>query len=197
MRVEGLGKGNRNNNEAIVDSEGRLSVRAVTSSGDEHALNEGRRFGVYSATINLSSAARTAVFYLKNGQDEDIEVTGITISTGVSDAATNEILIEQIGGILATDDIVVNGTDKKALNSNTGSANEFAGIVKIGAHTDFAIGSLGAATGVRGEFTTAQTFDILTQIPKGGEIGTTITPPAGNTNMNLTFTATFHIIDDL
>ena len=197
MRVEGIGSGNRNINEVVVDSKGRLYSRTVADSSDEHALNEGRRYGIYSKVINLSTANRTAVIYFKNDENIGIEVTDITVSTGQSNAATNEILIEQVGGIAATDDIVANGTQVIPTNSNLGSANEFSGIVKAGEHADFAIGAAGAVSGVMGVFTTPITFPILVQIPKGAEVGTVITPPVGNTDMDIIITLTFLLLEDI
>lgn len=192
-------QGVRNNspvNQAAVNSEGELLTRSITVPDAEHAVTEGDAYGIYTTDLNFTTATKQAALYIKSLEDRDIIITGVTIGTSTSTGgADNIILVEQVGSILSTDAIVTGGTDVAAFNQNLGSANTFTGTIKKGPSTDFASGV--AVSGIRGDFTNPLSFDVFAQIPKGGEIGLSITPPALNTNMNITVSLSFFIIEDI
>ena len=196
-RINGT-RGNSPLNETSVDTDGRLYTRTIASSESEAALAEGERFSAYTATMTIVNANRNAVLYIRNLENRDIVFTGVTVGTGTSTGgADNIIVVEQVGGIVSTDAIIVAANTSTLVNSNAGSANEFTGISFKGPTADFAVGSAGAASGVRGDFTMPMEFEVLSQIPKGGEIGVVITPPAANTSMDVSITATFHLLADV
>jgi len=196
MFIQGVRK-NSPVNQAAVNTEGELLTRAITVPDQEHAVTEGDSWSVYTADLNFTTATKQAAVYFKNLEDRDVIITGITIGSSTSaGAADNIILVEQIGNILSTDAIVTGGTAITPTNNNGGtSSNAFTGTVNKGPSTDYASGV--AVNGVRGDFTMPMSFDFFSQIPKGGEIGISITPPASNTNMNVTLAFTFFLLEDI
>lgn len=193
--------GSRNNsplNVMSVDTQGRAYTRTTASTENEKALSDGEGFSIYTADMTIVNANRNAVFYFKNLEDRDVVFTSVTVGSGTSTGgADNIILVEQVGGIVASDPLVTGGTSINAVNNNLGSAKELSATINKGPVADYAAGSAGAGVGVRGDFTTSNQFEILSQVPRGGEFGLVITPPAGNTNMVVTVSASCHLIEDI
>lgn len=196
MQIEGQGNGGGQLNRAGVNSEGQLEVRSVSSSEVEHAVVEGTAFQAYTGLINLVDASKTAILYVQNNDVADILLTTATIGTGPSTGGTsNTILVEAVGNISPTDDIVTSGTDIMILNRNGGSPRAFEGVGKKG--PSLAAVSGVASTGAISDLTDAHTFNLTTVIPKGGRVALEVTPPAGNTSMDITATVGFHIVESV
>lgn len=171
----------------------RLLVRSITTDEIEAAVSAGLGFQSYTTKINLAGNTRQMVFFLENGETNDIFITTATVGTSQStNGVDNIILIEQVGNIL-TGDPIVTATDALVTNRNAGAPRAHEGTVKRG---PTAMGGAEVATnGTLGDFTRSRTFDLTAQLPKGGRIGVAITPPVGNTSMDLTLVVTFHIIN--
>lgn len=182
-------------NQARVSKDGRLFTRGVVKDNIEKAVDDGNGYQVYSGKVNLASDAKQALFYLRNGAANPIFVTSFNFSTTVSTGgADNVVLLEQVGNVLSTDDIVNNGTELIVFNRNIGSANQFNGVAKVGPNADF---TQGVATGaIFGEFLKSESVDVTTKIPVGGMLGISLEPPAGNTSMDVVFTINFHVTDE-
>ena len=52
--------------EAKVDPENRLSTTAVTTLSKNQANEEGRAFNINTLDVTLTTASKSAVFYIKN-----------------------------------------------------------------------------------------------------------------------------------
>ena len=171
----------------------KLKVRSVSTDEIEDAVSQGVGFQSYTALISLTTDAKQMVFFLKNDEDDDIFITSATLGTGAStDGTDNAVLIEQIGNIGVSDPIV-SASPALTTNRNAGKPKNFAGTATKG---PAALGGSEVATnGVLGDFTRSRTFDLTAQIPKGGSIGVAITPPSGNTAIDMTLVVTFHIIN--
>lgn len=195
MNIEGTPRSGTNINRAGVTNEGELLVRSVSIPEESHAVNEGSGFGAYTGVINLNSDARTAVMYIRTDEEQPIIISGVTVGTGPSTGgADNTLLIEQVGNILPTDDIVANGTEVLVLNRNSGSAETFAGMVKKGPNTDFQAAVAGQ--GVLGDFTSSVSFDLLTELSRGSEIGLVLQAATGNTSMDVTISISFFRVEE-
>lgn len=197
MELEGTSRGSSGLNKAGVTSEGELLTRAIAIPDEEHAVAEGDSWGLYSGRLTMTTDARQAMIMLESQEDRDLIITGVTIGTGPSTGgANNAILVEQVGNVLSTDDIYQNGTDAIAYNRNAGRAsNSFTGTVKVGPNNDFAASV--SPSGVLGDFTAPSSFEVLAQIPKGGRVGLAITPPAGNTSMDITISLSFFLLEEV
>lgn len=190
-RINGVDeKGNPS--EASVKN-GRLLTRSISTDEIEAAVSNGLGFQSYTAVMSFATAVKQMVFFLENNEDDDIFITSATLGTGVSAGGSdNAILIEQIGNIGVSDPIT-SATSALTTNRNAGSPKVFDGTINKG---PAALGGTEVATnGVLGDFTRSRTFDLTAQLPKGGSIGVAITPPAGNTGMDMTLVVTFHIVN--
>lgn len=195
MKIEGTPRKGSNVNIAGVTNEGELLTRAISIPVESHAVTKGDGFAIYTQKITLTDANRHAVVYFKTNEDRDVIISGVTIGTSPSTGgANNALLVEQIGNILPTDDIVANGVDLLVANRNSGSAEEFAGIVKGGIYDDFAAGVAGQ--GVIGDFTKPLPFDLLSELSKGSQIGLVLQAPSGNTSMDVTVTMSFFRVEE-
>lgn len=196
MQIEGQGKNNGAINRARVNSESQLEVRSVCSSEVEHSVLSGDAFQAYTGLINLANANKTAILYIQNNDVADIMLTTATLGTNQSTGgADSAVLVEAVGNVIASDDIVLNGADVLVLNRNGGSPRSFEGIAKKGASLAAANGV--ASNGTLSDLTGAHTFNLTTVVPKGGAVALEVTPPAGNTSMNITATVGFHVVESV
>jgi len=196
MFIQGINGSGGQVNQAKVNTEGQLSTRSIVATETEHSIFEGDGFQAYSGVINLTSATRQSVFYIKNNDVNDIMLTSATIGTSVSTGGSDNILlVENIGNVVSTDAIVTAGADVVAYNANGGSAREFSGDVKKGPQAA-AVNGL-PITGVLADFTGGKTFDLTSIVPKGGSASLEVVAPAGTTSMDITIDLSFHVIENV
>jgi predicted RNA-binding protein (virulence factor B family) len=62
-----------------VDSDNRLRVRGSTESEEIFANRHGDAYNLNTGVINLTSAAETTLFYMKNNEDHPYVVTAVVI----------------------------------------------------------------------------------------------------------------------
>lgn len=173
----------------------RLKVRSITTDEIEAAVAGGLGFQMYSGKITITTDVQQMVFSLENNEANDIFITSGTFGTSSStNGVDNVILIEQVGNILASDPII-SASDALVTNRNGGSPRAFDGTVKKGPAA--MAGTEVETNGTLGDFTRSKTFAITAQLTKGGRIGIAVTPPAGNTNMDLTLVVIFHIVNGI
>lgn len=184
-------------NEAAVNKDRELAVRAISEDIALHRVDEGFGFSVYTGRINLTTDTFRPVLYIKNNDTDDLVFT--TVLTGASPStggANDAVLLEQVGNILVTDDLVANGTDLIAFNRNVGAPRQFAGDIKLKADA-IPSGNEIKANGVLSTFTDPAPIPLTTIIPKGSAVAIGVTPPAGNTSQDLTIQLSFHLKEDL
>jgi len=191
MFINGIGNKGSVNQAGVADE--RLLVESVSTSASDNSVMEGDNFKAYSGLVTITGTARQAILYIKNNDIGDIFLTKITIGTGISSGGVdNTILAESVGNVVDSDPIVVSGTDGTAFNANAGSPRTFDGIIKIGA-TNAAVNGM-SGNGAVGDFTQAKEFDLSSILQKGGSSAIEVTPPAGNTSLNITVTLTFFVL---
>ena len=196
MFIQGINGAGGQLNQAKVNTEGQLLTRSIVSTELEHSISEGDGFQAYSGAIELVSDVMQSVFYIKNNDTNDIVLTSLTIGSGVSTGGTdNGLLVESVGGVLASDAIVTTGLDVQSYNVNGGSAREFVVVIKKGPQASSVNGV--AVSGVLSDFTKGDTFALTTIVPKGGSASIEMTAPAGNTSMPITMTLSFHVIESI
>ncbi len=123
MQIEdGTGSGNR----AMVNSENRLSVTAVTASVEHHSNH--RDGNAYSLPfVQAPTAGDDCVFYLQNDSETDMALEGINIS--VSGAAEVYMKAGDSGTRNAASSLT-------PINSNFGSGRNAEGTFEKGADLD-------------------------------------------------------------
>ncbi len=177
---------------AKVDGHNRIQTFSTGQTEVTHASKEGNAYTMSSGVINLTSDNESAILYFKSNESSQVAIHEIRVSTGVSNATGDVIRIDYIRpttGTLITDAVAVSVN-----NLNTASASTLDAVVYSG----------GEGKTIGGEVASGQDLHHLSQVnveqagfivPKGASLGLTITPPTGNTSMNVQVSVIVYIID--
>ena len=122
---------------AGVDDENRLKTLAITRSM-EHASNQKHGTAYNVVFSQKPKAADDCIFYMKNTDDTDMVLEGLTI--GVTDAGANESIYFKLGDSGTRD----SATDIVPSNLNSGSGNKADGDFEKG--EDLTAGTLDGGT---------------------------------------------------
>ena len=181
--VDGTGSGNR----AQVDSDNRLHVNSVTRSQDEQASLLGVAYNLSTGMVNLTSANKSCIAYMKYDGVDPFVIKEIIIIPSSSISGTGnasvQILRNPTAGTIVTNAVdfaAINNRDFSSSNDIRNDADIFKG-VEGDSLTD----------GSSFAFTTRDNFDIPINfdaanivLRKGNSVGICITPPVGNTSQN-------------
>lgn len=182
---DGSGTGYR----AKVDKRKRLHTDSVTFGRSELEVEEGNGYNINTGIVNLTSANKSAVLYFKNSEDDPVVITSLFYLFGDSNVSSGEILVDVLRNP-STGTIVSNAVDAEmaGVNRNFGSTKNLSADIYKGVEGDTftngdkVIESLFADSPGR---YTLNVGDIV--LTKGSSIGFNITPPSGNTSMNVEF----------
>jgi hypothetical protein len=175
-----------NGTSAKVDSSNRLHTKSVTQTEEQSQANEGYTYNINTGTINLTSANKSAVLYLKNNSTKDLKITTVGYLFGNSTSGSGDLALEILrnptGGTIVSgaSDVTVN------INKNFGSPRTLLADVYKGAEGNTLTGGEVALPSLLAG--SARTYIIGTGvliIPQGQSIGVNITPQSGNTSMNV------------
>jgi hypothetical protein len=175
---DGTGKGTL----AEVTSSNKLMTLGVTETISAHHAFEGDAYNVNTGTINLSGANKSALLYFKNLEDEDIVVTALFYLLGNSDG-TGDTLVQVERNPTGGD--VTSGTNFVPVNRNFGSNKTLNVTCKKGAYNDSLTGGTVAIESIFNAVGRKTVSVGAIVIPRGSAIGVTVTPPAGNTDMDV------------
>jgi hypothetical protein len=173
--IDGAGKGY----SAKVDEEQRLHTHAFTVSTALAAALSGDAFNVGSSLITLTSANESGCLYIKNNEPEDIILSVQFINLGTSTNGTGEshftFYLNPTGGTL-----ISNAVAGDVFNRRIGSNNTLSADVYKGVEGDTITG---------GNIIKAPTTGLFSSVPyviaKGATFAISITPPTGNTSMEV------------
>jgi hypothetical protein len=181
--VDGTGSGNR----AKVDTHKRLHVDAITFGRSEQEVELGNGYSVNTGTFSLTSANKSACLYLKNDENFDVVLTIMVYIFGNSNAngdCTIDVLKNPTTGTLIDGAVAA---EMAGVNRNFGSSLSLKAttLVYKGAEGNtFTNGTKVISSIVQ---TPSRTPIIIGDIvlPKGSSIGFDVTPPTGNTAMDI------------
>jgi hypothetical protein len=164
-----------------ISRQNRAQTDAVTHSSAQQAAEEGRLYQIGAGIVNLTSANESQVLFLKNEGDKDLEIVNVTISSGLSTGgAAGDVLLAQ----LYSNPDSITGTDAPFVNNNLGSSRSPEGVFTAGAEgSTITGGTLGGAVYL--PVAQFQRVELYWVLPKGASLAISITPPAGNTNLNV------------
>lgn len=172
---------------AKVDNRFRLHTDSVTFNRAELETELGDGFNVNTGLLNLTSANKSGLLYMKNNEDQPLVITALFYLFGDSNVSSGETLVTVLrnptAGTVVTDQTAA---EMAGVNRNFGSNKTLdAHIYKGGEGKTFTDGtkiieSLFADSANRH---TLSVGDLV--IPKGSSIGFDLTPPSGNTSMNV------------
>lgn len=176
---DGTGKGNI----AGVTGNNRLLTSTVNETIFAFAAENGDAYFIGTPVITLTNAAESALFYIKNNEDDSIIYenffTTANATTGGSPAIYTVNWYKNPTSISTS-------TATTPLNQNFGSSNTLTVSSIYGAQgATFTGGTLVASLTLPiGQFNQIPSGLVL---PKGSSFGISITPPTGNTSMPVQF----------
>jgi hypothetical protein len=181
--IDGTGTGNR----AKIDKHKRLHVDAITFGRSEQEVELGNGYSVNTGTFSLTSANKSACLYLKNDEDFDLVLTIMVYILGNSNAngdCTIDVLKNPTTGTLIDGAVAA---EMAGVNRNFGSSfslKDTTLVYKGAEGNTFTNGTKVISSIVQ---TPSRTPIIIGDIvlPKGSSIGFDVTPPTGNTAMDI------------
>lgn len=178
--IDGTGTGDRakiKNNRLYTLSISETIAESAARAGDSYNLNTG--------TISLTTANKSAVFYLKNNGNVDIAILSIGFLLGNSTGGAGDLKVDVV--LNPTAGTVISGalpllieTNKNAGSSKALTLNTYKG-AEGATITDGSPWYESLLAGAARPYVIATGSIIL---PKGSSVGVNITPQAGNTAMN-------------
>ena len=184
--LDGTGR----NIKAKVSVDNRLYTQSVNRSEREEQSLVGEAYIIGTGFVNLTTSGTSAVLYFKNNEDVDLVITRFLVGVKKSAGGTENFVT---GIIYKNPTSMVSGTGNPlAINNvNFGSSNTIDADSEIGQQGALlAGGSAYLATVAPTESLTSE--DASTIIPKGSSIGVFITPPPGNTSLDVSVGINLH-----
>lgn len=179
---------------AKVDTTHRLWTRAVAESPAHEAVLLEDHYLITSGIVNLGTANTTSIIYLQNDEVSDLFIDRIIVTCQNSTDGTESFYL--LSGTKNPTGMT-NGTGVSAnlRNSNFGSTKVLAETSEIGQDTASTDGGTGIFIG---SFRVERT-DFIDQrmlLQKGNSIAFEITPPPGNTSVNVAIGINCHLVKD-
>ena len=170
--------------EAKVDPENRLSTTAVTTLSKNQANEEGRAFNINTLDVTLTTASKSAVFYIKNNEDDPLHIPKFTYIIGTSTGGTGDFKVEILrnpaaGTIISTATVVGIVSNRNYGSSNILTADAFKGAE--GATLTDGAKSVSTILANTGSIYSVDSGEFI--LAKGSSLGIEITPPTGNTSL--------------
>ena len=173
-----------------VGNNNRLFVESTTRTEREEEALLGEAYIVGTGFVNLTGTSITGVLYFKNNEDVDLVITRFLIGVKKSSGGTENFVT---GIIYKNPTSMVLGTGSPLIinNVNFGSSNTIDADSEIGQNGALlAGGSAYLATVAPTENLTSEAASTI--LPKGSSIGVFITPPAGNTSIDVSVGINLH-----
>ena len=179
---------------AEVDSNNRLQTFATSETSSTFAAVNGNAFNINTESITLTSANASSLLYLLNTDVLDWSLNRVFYNAEVSTGGSGRWLAEVLANP-TTGTLVSGGVATTPHNLNFGSANALNATALKGAEgSTLTNGTVRVSTIVPASGTRVLiSFDSIILTP-GSSIGVRITPPAGNTSMELQVGINLHRI---
>ena len=184
-----IDSGTGNGKSVKIDDQNRMYVDAITFNRAEEEVERGNGYNINTGVINLTSANKSAVLYMKNNEDYPLVIAALFYMWGTSTGGTGDVLVTMLRNP-STGTIVSNAVaaEMAGVNRNFGSNKSLSADIYKGAegntftNGDKVIESL-LDQGARRTVLTVG--DVV--IPKGSSLGIDITPATGNTSLDVEF----------
>ncbi len=180
---------------AKVDIHKRLHVDSITFGRSEQEVEIGNGYNSNTGILSLTTASKSGVFYFKNNEDFDIVITNMFYILGNSNSNGDTlvtVLRNPTLGTVITDAVAA---EMSGVNRNFGSSftlNNESVSYKGGEGKTFTDGAKVIESIVQsGKRTVLNVGDIV--MPKGSTIGFDVTPPTGNTSMDIQIAISFFV----
>jgi hypothetical protein len=167
--------------KAEVDTNNRLHTHSLNIGTSTNAAMNGDLFATSTGVLTLTTDGESGIFYIKNTNSDDFLIIEqflvLGASTGGSGPTNITYYTNPTAGTLISDKTAITASNRRLASSITLSADVYSG----------GEGKT-VSGGVVSGFVTAGFFNTTPfVIPQGVELGISITPPTGNSNMDVTF----------
>ena len=184
MSILILESGDQNAYRAIVDEDGRLTVKSVTQTFEERSVELGNAYNLNTGTIALTTDGASGLSYLKSNEEKPIIIQSFIYllgsNTGGSGDGQVTIIENPTGGNLLTSTA---GTPK---NRNTGLQNKTIDVDwRIGAEAKTISGGTTLIDSIFATSTGRQVVAVPTVLTKGSSVAVKYIPPSGTTAQNV------------
>lgn len=183
--IDGVGAGYT----AAVDSENRLRVFSISEPEVDNASELGNSYNFNTGIINLTSASKSAVFYLKNNGDNDIIISTLFYLLGNSTGGSGDVLITVLRN--PTTGTIVSGAvnmEMNGVNRNFGSSKTLTVDAYKGAEANTFTDGVKVIESIFDQSPSRVSITVgAIMLPKGSSIGIDITPATSNTNLDVEF----------
>ncbi len=174
---DGTGTGN----VVKVDEENRLHTHAFTVNINQSAAMQGDSYQAGTGVINLTSDTESAIFYFKNTSLIDILMYEQFLDLGASTSGVGSSTITYYTQA-TSGTLISTATVAMPANRRLTDATVLGALVYKGTEGATLAGGTVSAFVSAGFVNQSPTV-----FPPGISLGVSITPPAGNTSMNVTF----------
>jgi hypothetical protein len=182
---------------AKVTSGNRLLTSSITLEQSSSASFTGDAYNANTGIINLTSADKSAVFYMKNNEnDNDIVIDALFYLIGNSTGGSGDMLITVLRNPTAGT-IVSNASDMEmsGVNRNFGSAKTITGDFYKGAEGNTFTNGNKIIESIFNQSATRAAIGVGAIIlTPGSSIGIDITPATSNTSVDVEFAASLYVI---
>jgi hypothetical protein len=189
--TDGGGKGY----SAEVDSENRLRTFSIAEPEVFNASSLGNSYNFNTGVINLTSASKSAVFYIKNNGDSDLIITKLFYIIGNSTAGTGDVLVTVLRNP-TTGTIISNAVamEMDGVNRNFGSSKNLTTDSYKGAEASTFTNGDKIIESIIDQSPTRVSVEVGgLVIPRGTSIGIDITPATSNSSLDVEFAASVYI----
>jgi len=189
-------KDGKTGNTAEVDVDNRLQTSANVETESTFAAFRGNLYNVNTGTINLTSANASSLLFMQNTDDRDWVLTRVFYNAEVSTGGSGKFLAEVLANPTAGT-LISAGTVITPFNLNFGSPQALTSTSLKGAEAstvtdgEVRITTIVPASGTR----VLIAFDSLI-IPPASSIAVRITPPTGNTSMDIQVGFNLHRVSE-
>lgn len=177
---------------AKVDNQNRLTTFAVTHTNATESSIDGDLYNINAGIITLTSANVSSLLFLKNTDLVNWVVSRVFYNIDASTGGSGSLLADVVANATAGT-LISAGTDFTAFNLNFGSAEVLTAILKKGAEgSTLTDGEVRVSTLIPSAGTRVLIpFDSVVLEP-GSSFSIQITPPTGNTSMDVQVGVNLH-----
>lgn len=181
-----INDGKGTGSQAEVDVNNRLQTLSVSLAAAQRSAIDGDTYNVNTGTINLTTANESGLIYLKNTGSTDLHITSIGYLLGNSTGGTGDTLMT-VKRNPTTGTLISGATNVDVnINKNFGSTQTLSVNAYKGAEgntvTDGDEAYYSLLPGVSRSYVITTGTLVL---PQGSSISVSMTPPAGNTSVDV------------
>ena len=177
--LDGKGSGKR----AAIDTENRLLTQTINETVFQHSAEEGDAYFIGTPLINLTNASESAICIITNNEDDTLVLGDFfLIAESTTGGTPNMFRVNWYKNPTS----ISSGTITGALNQNFGSSKSLDATIRYGVQGSTVTGG-GLAAILSFPIGQLNRIEANLVIPKGSSFAITVTPPTGNTSMNVQF----------